>query len=86
MQAITTKYLPPTTYKEERIKAYYAGGSITVSYEYGASNDTAMCESEANARKAAQKLADQLNWGPIVAGGSLPDGATHHWAFMFHTY
>lgn len=67
-QAIHTKFVPPTNTKPSRIKASYAGGSITVSWDYG-------LEQSENHAAAAKKLQDKLNWSGSYVGGALPDGS-----------
>jgi hypothetical protein len=77
MQAITTKYLGPTTHRDARIKARAAAGSVVIPYPYHLTGQAAH-------RAAAQALADRsdLKW----LGGGLPtkDGyafvAVHAWS------
>jgi hypothetical protein len=66
MQAIVTKYLPPTNTRGSRIKATAGAGSITVLYPYD-------IDGQAAHRVAAQALADKFGWGRKYLGGSLPD-------------
>ena len=77
MQAIHVKYLPATNYKESRIKATCAAGSLTISYPHELSG-------QAVYRKAAEALAAKLEWaGPCYGdlhGGCLPDGT---YCFVF---
>jgi len=69
MKAIQVKYLGPTNTKPSRWKAFASGKlQITLSYDYA-------LNSEDNARKAAQALADKMKWNIAIGGsGSLPNG------------
>jgi hypothetical protein len=65
MQAIITKYLPPTNSRGARIKATAAAGSVTVPFNYeGEEYET-----------AARALCDKLGWTFNHCGGGLPDGS-----------
>ncbi|WP_448955739.1 hypothetical protein [Labrys neptuniae] len=65
-QAITTKFLGPTSHRPARIVARASAGSVVVSWDYG-------LNSEANHAAAAKALASKFGWrGNWVAGG-LPD-------------
>jgi len=55
MQAITTKYICPTNTKCSRIKATAEGGSVTISWDYGLSQ-------QGNHRAAAKALCAKLGW------------------------
>lgn len=72
MQAITTKYLGPTNYRGSRVKATAQAKSITIEWD-DALNATA------NHSRAAQRLANDLEWPGQWFGGGLPDGATMAW-------
>ncbi len=65
MIAIETKYIGPSNYKDARIVAYTINGQrLTISYPYELSG-------EAVHRKAAQALADKMDWkGKLVAGAT----------------
>lgn len=67
MIAIETKYLGPTNTKGSRIKATGNGHSVTISYPYELSG-------EAVHRKAAQALADKMNWPGRLIGGATRSG------------
>ena len=69
-QAIRTRFHGPTNSKPARISARYAGGSIFVSFDHG-------LEITENHRKAAQKLADQLDWGTVTDGACFDND--HYW-------
>jgi len=80
MQAITTKYIGPTTHRGARIKARAAAGSVTIHYPYHLTGQAAH-------RAAAQALADHFGWSDLKwLGGGLPtdDGyafvAVHAWS------
>jgi hypothetical protein len=64
MQAITTRFLPPTNHRGARIVARCQARRIVVPYEYGG---------DAHA-KAAEKLANLLGWKGTWVGGGLPEG------------
>ena len=68
MRAIQVRYLPPTTHRGARIKAF-ADRTIsqTVAYDHALS-------SRDNARVAAELLLERLKWGRIGGQGSLPNG------------
>ena len=75
MKAITTKYLPVTTYCGSRIKAYEPDGkSITLHYAH-----------ELNATEnhiaAAKALCAKLDWHGDLVGGHTKDGMV----FVFDT-
>ena len=67
MQAIQVKYLPCTDTKLSRWKAWCCAGSLTVSYDHAFNADQ-------NARFAAERLADRLNWKTPLLSGTLPNG------------
>lgn len=67
-QAITTKYLPATTYRGARIKASTASGlSLTLKYDYDLSGALSHWI-------AARALAAKLGWPGHWAAGSTRDG------------
>lgn len=70
MQAITTKYLPPTNFNGARIKAKCAAGSVTVGY-YD-------CEKQQDGytphHYAAIVLLVKLGWGGRWLAGSTDTG------------
>jgi hypothetical protein len=66
MQAIVTKYLPPSNTRGSRIRATADAGSVTILFP-------ADIDGQAAHRVAAQALADKLGWGRKYLGGSLPD-------------
>ncbi len=68
MQAIVTKYLPPTNTRGARIKATAEAGSVTIPFPYDINGQAAH-------QVAAQALADRFDWGRKYLGGSLPGGA-----------
>lgn len=68
MQAITTKYLPPTNHRGSRIKATCAAGSVTVPWSHE-------LNVEENHTEAAGALAIRLGWrGEWLGGGNHVDG------------
>ena len=76
MNAILTKYLPPTNTRPSRIKATSGSGhSITIPYPAHNSHGTEACHAE-----AALALCKRMDWqfAPLIAGG-LKDG----FAFVF---
>lgn len=62
MKAIETKYIPASSYRGSRIRAYAEGvKSLTISYDHGARNPHAV---------AAIALAKRMGWtGTLVEGG-----------------
>ncbi|TAK77815.1 MAG: hypothetical protein EPO16_04740 [Dehalococcoidia bacterium] len=65
MQAITTKYLPPTDAHGSRIKATCEGGSVTVPYPHEKREGA-----EAHS-VAALELCRKMGWaGTLIAGGT----------------
>jgi hypothetical protein len=63
-QAIKTKWIGPTNFRPSRVRAYYAGGSITCLWDYELGVDD-------NHRAAALRLADKLGWlefGDFIGG------------------
>jgi len=68
MKAIVTKYLSPTNTKGARIRASDEDGNkVIIPFPYELSG-------EAVHRKAAQALADRMNWSGKLIGGSLKNG------------
>lgn len=68
MQAIITKFLPPTTHRCARIKATCWRGSVTVSWDHELGVG-------ANHRTAAEVLLKQFNLAyEHMVGGELPNG------------
>ena len=70
MQAIRTKYMPPTNHRGPQIKAYCQAKNITLSWDDSLNADM-------NHLSAAKTLATQLGWnyGTWVEG-ELPDGSS----------
>ena len=68
MQAIVTKYIPPTDTKGPRIKATAMAGSVIIRYDHELSHDEPF-------RKAAQALCAKFGWDWQMIGGGLPDGS-----------
>jgi len=81
MQAIITKYIPPTNFKPSRINAKCERGSITLSWDSGlddGENHRAACDALC-ARFAAEDLkkygsANDCGWLRAKASGQIPDG------------
>ena len=74
MQAIQTKFLGATNHRCSRVKAISAAGSLTLSWDYGISN-------EDNHSAAAEALREKLDWnsGPVtMSSGTLKDGTFVH--------
>lgn len=73
MQAILTKYLPPTNHRGQRVAASCDARRITVPWDY------ALGISE-NHAVAARILAQRLGWlsGFRLESGSLPGGSYCH--------
>lgn len=69
MCAIQVRYLPATTHKGSRMKAFEKyGNSVTLPYDH-AFGDTA------NAREAADSLIEKMNLDAVISGsGILPNG------------
>jgi hypothetical protein len=79
LQAIVTKYLGPTNVRGSRIKATAAARSLTVH------RDDSLGIEENHAR-AAQQLAELLEWrGKWVMGGT-PDGRGYVFACLDGTF
>jgi len=68
VQAIVTRYLPPTNLKGSRIKATAAAGSVTVHIDHA-------LNIEQNHAKAAEALAHKYNWRGQWFMGGLPSDA-----------
>lgn len=66
LQAIITKYLPPTSFKGSRIKAAAAAGSIIVHIDHA-------LNIEDNHAAAAEALAGKFKWRGNWFMGGLPD-------------
>ena len=71
MQAIVTKYIPATNYRQSRIKATAAAGSVVVDYDDALNLDE-------NHNLAAQKLADKFQWKGTLHSAILSNGDTVH--------
>jgi hypothetical protein len=67
MQAILTKYLPPTNFHGGRIKVKAQRGSIMVHWDYALDVD-------ANHDKACEAALKAWGWRGTWRGGGLPDG------------
>lgn len=79
MQAIQTKYLPPTNSRPSRIKAWCDAGSLTISYPHEAG------PGEPAALVAAKALVKKLGWdtehyGDLIGGG-LPNDSGYVFVF-----
>jgi len=74
MQAIQTKVITVTSTRPTRIKAWCAGGSLTMTYPSGHNNP------QSAHRVVAQALVKKLGWvgqhygGDALKGGCLPNG------------
>lgn len=66
VQAIITRYLPPTNFKGSRIKATAAAGSLTLHLDHA-------LNIEDNHARAAKALADKFNWRGGWFMGGMPD-------------
>ena len=66
MQAIVTKYLPPTNTQGSRIKAWCDAGSVIIGYPH------AQGLTEAHA-EAVRTLLSKLNWSGSWRMGSAPE-------------
>jgi len=66
VQAIITKYLPPTNVKGSRIKATAAAGSLTLHLDHALSIEDAHA-------KVAELLATKLGWRGNWFMGGMPD-------------
>lgn len=65
MQAIETKYLPPTNHRGARIKASAQTGSVTVPYDHALNYDE-------NHIAAARALVKRFEWlGSWYSGGAV---------------
>ena len=69
MKAIQVKYLPATTHRSSRWKAFAEGGlSSVMPYDHSGSEYY-------NARCAAQRLIEKMKWRVEISGdGNLPNG------------
>ena len=75
MQAITTKFLCCTNYRESRIKATCEAGSLTLGYDHGLNE-------EENHHACAVALTVKLGWdtphyGKLITGGIAGAGYCH---------
>lgn len=71
MQCITTRTLPPTDRREQRVKATCAAGTVTLPW---ADN----LDPPANHRAAARALQDKVGWGYHMASGQDAKGDYQH--------
>lgn len=71
MQAIITRYLPPTNTRGARIKATAAAGSISIPYPHEFYVEDAH-------RAAAIALREKLGWTGELTTGCLPSGDYCH--------
>jgi len=86
MQAILTKYLPPTNFKPSRIKAICERGSLICSYDSAESNEVAhayaanrLCERFAAEDAERYKSEPATNpWMRKRVMGGLPTGGYAH--------
>lgn len=66
MQAIVTKYIPPSACRGSRVKASAAAGSLTIAFGNEKSD-------AGNYTAAARALAIRYGWSGQWIGGSTPD-------------
>ncbi len=66
-QAIITKFIGPTNFRGSRVKASADAGSMTVNWDHALNH-------EQNHDRAAQALAEKLQWGGKWYGGGLLTG------------
>lgn len=80
MQAIITKYMPPTNFKPSKMKAQCERGSLVVSYDHGLDidqNHRAACEAlcaKFGAEDVAKYGSKENTWARPKCGGVIPDG------------
>lgn len=85
MQAIITKYIPPTNYKPSRVKAKCERGSITISWDYNGEMDSHLAAAQTLVEKFAKEDFAR-NGQPIESNpwlrprvmGQLPGGNYAH--------
>ena len=73
MKAITVKYIPQTSIKPSRLKAYdMDGNNIILSYDCARSEEDSIMGDECY-QKAAEALRDKMGWeGRLVGGAQKP--------------
>ena len=71
MQAILTKYIAPTNYRDTRVKAACAAGTVTIAYDSG-------LDLEANHIAAAKALQEKLGRTGKLHTGTIPNGDFVH--------
>jgi len=69
MQAITTKFLPPTNVRGSRVKATAQAGSVTLHWDHALNPD-------GNHRAAAEAFARKFGWHGEWIPGQLHNGDT----------
>lgn len=84
MQAIITKYVPPTNTKPGRVKATCERGSLTVSWDHGleaGENMRAACDqlcaqfdAEDAKKYGGEGLRNDWKWSRPKASGQIPSG------------
>jgi hypothetical protein len=70
VQAIVTRYLPPTNRMGARIKATAAAGSVILPYDHA-------LNIEDNHAETAEALANKFKWSGNWFMGALPDDASY---------
>lgn len=77
MQAITTRYLPPTNHRGSRVKAQCDAGSLVVPWDYSLNPDE-------NHDAACAALVKHLGWDTYGAwlGGTLPQSNFSHRCYV----
>jgi len=77
MQAITTKFIPPTNFKGARYKAMCEAGTVTLDCDYS-------LNSEGNHARAAKALVEKMNWQTygLWVNGGLCKSCNHHEVFV----
>lgn len=78
MQAITTKYLPPTDHRDGRVVAKASAGSLTLNWDHNADVDE-------NHWRAAEALIAKLGWDKHVntwMAGHLAETNTEYMVFV----
>lgn len=83
MQAIITKYLPATNFRQSKVKATCERGSLTVSWDSAldvGDNHRAACDKlcarfdAEDVRKYGSVLSPHGRWSGSKASGQIPDG------------
>ena len=76
LQAITTRYLPPSNRRGARVKAIASCGSLILAWDHSEASDYRQHW------RAAETLIERQEWQGKWVGGGLPDSMRDSYVFV----